>query len=739
MLPRMRQSGWLPFQVAILAVIVGLLVVTSFFLIGYADYSGQRSVDVLKREYFGQVANAAAREVLHLSERAARSLRAQRYRIEAGAYAMGDSLALARVLAGILQPSSDFQWASYAEEATGRFVGATRVGPDRLVLNVSAPNENRGVPREVYADSLEPYRRTPPLTEPYEPRTHEWYRHAAAAAPGTIVWMPPYTFAEGVKGVTAAIAAWDGSQRLLGVATLDLSLAGIEAYLGTIKLPAQGTVILFDRNGEPFAGAGGAGREAASRAVGAWARDGRGGIARDVRLGVVRVGGDDWAVGARSVTEEHGLAAIVGIAIPEHVFTDPVRARRRTSIIIALGAAAVAVLAGVLLSIRIARPLRAATGGLDRIARFELAPPGEDRSMLREIAKLQDAVSRVVASLVSFTRFAPEEVVREVIVSGQPAMLSGNRREVTTLFADLRGFTAFAERIPPEEVVAILNDHFDTLVALVARHGGFVVDFLGDSVFAVFGAPGHLTAHAERAVACAIDMQRARAGRNTENRQRGWPPLEMGVGIDTGSAVVGNMGAERRIKYGVVGHVVNSAARIETLTVGGQVLVSDATRRALADRLIVDGPFEVGGKGIEDTMRIWAALALRGETLRVLPDSVSDLETLPRPIDAHVRLIFGKQIDPHRHPARIHRLGAAGAEVESRAPLAVFGPLQLLLPPDPGESQPGPIDGKVIGISDENGRHTALMRFTGIGWDIREWIDAYARRARDRVTAGTGS
>jgi class 3 adenylate cyclase len=209
----------------------------------------------------------------------------------------------------------------------------------------------------------------------------------------------------------------------------------------------------------------------------------------------------------------------------------------------------------------------------------------------------------VTASLRSFSRYATEEIVREVVASGREAMLSGARREVSVLFSDLRGFTGFAERIRPEEVVAILNDHFGLLVGSIARHGGFVVDFLGDAVFTVFGAPRPDTYHVQHAVTCAIEMQRARTAQNEQNRAHGWPPLEMGVGIDTGAAVVGNMGSPRRIKYGVVGNIVNVAARIETFTVGGQVLVSDAIRQALGDRLVVDGPFEAEGKGVGATRR----------------------------------------------------------------------------------------------------------------------------------------
>jgi adenylate cyclase len=321
------------------------------------------------------------------------------------------------------------------------------------------------------------------------------------------------------------------------------------------------------------------------------------------------------------------------------------------------------------------------------------------------------------------------EIVRDIVLSGREAILSVERRDVTVLFSDLRGFTGFAERLRPEEVVAILNDHFELLVTTIARHRGFVVDFLGDAVFAVFGAPERIDDHVEQAVACAIEIQRARTVRNEANRARGWPPLEMGVGLDTGPAVVGNMGAERRIKYGVVGHIVNVAARIESFTVGGQALVSDAVGRALADRLVVDGPLEAEGKGVESVMMLWEVLALRGPRVLVLPSAIQDLAALARPLDASVRLFLGKQLDKTAHSARVHRLGAGGAELTSAAPLAVFGAVRVQLPGLGASGEADGVDGKVAAFSHRDGVPAAIVRFTGVGWEMRERIDDLARGA----------
>jgi len=500
-------------------------------------------------------------------------------------------------------------------------------------------------------------------------------------------------------------------------------------FLRSIKIGEHGVVVLFDTNGEPLAGASGPGLVAATRAVTSVPRVRRGAVVRHTE---VESGGERWDVVTRALSRGPGFQWTAVVAVPEQDFMGAVNANRRTAIAIALGGIALAILVGALLSTRMARSLGDATEALDRVARFDLERgPERRRSVLREIARLQDAVGRVTASLRSFTRYAPEEIVREVAVSGREAMLSGDKREVSALFCDLRGFTALAEHLPAEEVVAILNDHFDLLVDLISRHLGFVVDFLGDAVFAVFGAPQPDPTHAEQAVACAIEMQRARTARNEEMRARGWPPLEMGIGISTGPAVVGNMGALRRIKYGVVGSIVNVAARIESFTVGGQTLIGDFTRQVLGHQLVVDGPMEAEGKGLDAVIRIWEVLALRGEKMLVLPSPVRDLAELPAPLDASVRVFHGKQLDHQSHPVRLYRLGAGGAELESVAPLSVFGSLQMLLPL--GEhGEPEALDGKVIALSERDGALTALVRFTGIDWDIHDRLEALARGERGR-------
>ena len=419
------------------------------------------------------------------------------------------------------------------------------------------------------------------------------------------------------------------------------------------------------------------------------------------------------------------------ILTPTDDFVGPLKATSRQIVIMIAVLTVLELILIYALAQRLSRPIEGVSGQLRSMETLSFAAPPahEFKSRVREIAQLQDAVVRVRASLRSFARYAPEQTVREVAASGHETSLSADRREVTAVFCDLRGFTHIAEQLGPERVVAILNDHCDLLAGLVARHHGYVVDFLGDGLFAIFGAPEAREDHAGQAVACAIEMQLARERQNREFFGRGWPPLDMGIGINTGPAVVGNMGSERRTKYGVVGHPVNLAARIESFTVGGQVLVSESTRAALGDRLDAEGPLEAEAKGVAEPVRMWMVRRLEeaGRTL-VLPPAVADLVALASAIDVTLRPLRGKQIGTDSYPARLSKVSASGGELETECPLTVFDAVQVILPPQAGIA--AALDSKVITVMNKaTGQHTVCVRFGGLDWDVRAKLQALSDAA----------
>jgi len=241
-----------------------------------------------------------------------------------------------------------------------------------------------------------------------------------------------------------------------------------------------------------------------------------------------------------------------------------------------------------------------------------------------------------------FGRYLTDEVVHSLLETPEGLRFGGETRRVTILMSDLRGFSAMAERLGPEQVVGFLNHYLGAMAEVITRYQGTIDEFIGDAVLAIFGAPVTREDDAERAVACALEMQLAMAEVNAWCAQRGLPPVEMGIGVHSGLVVVGNIGSDRRAKYGVVGSTVNLAGRIESFTVGGQVLVSDATAAAVGPILQSRRTLPMEAKGIKGTITIHEVAGLAGRHNLILPADEPQWRTPGTAVAVRYSILEGK-------------------------------------------------------------------------------------------------
>lgn len=177
-------------------------------------------------------------------------------------------------------------------------------------------------------------------------------------------------------------------------------------------------------------------------------------------------------------------------------------------------------------------------------------------------------------------RFLSPEVV-EMVVANPDIRLGGVNQEVTVMFADIRGFTTMSETMEPGRVVEILNEYFTRVTDVIFDNGGTLDKYIGDAVMAVFGAPISKGNDAAAAVNSAMQIQRLLVELNRDAAAREWPELRVGIGINTGNAIAGNIGSPRRLDYTVVGDAVNTAQRLMTNAAGGQILISESTAKKL--------------------------------------------------------------------------------------------------------------------------------------------------------------
>jgi len=207
-----------------------------------------------------------------------------------------------------------------------------------------------------------------------------------------------------------------------------------------------------------------------------------------------------------------------------------------------------------------------------------------------------------------FSRFVPEHVVEEVLERTDGDLrLGGSRGVGTVMFTDIRGFTTFSETTDPQRVIELLNAYFGEMIDAVFEHDGTLVSYRGDGLLAVFGAPLPLDDHADRALAAAREMLEVRLPRF--NREQGLADgFRMGIGLNSGPFMSGNVGSARRLEYTVHGDTVNTGARIEAMCkeAGRPLLLSESTREALtgqAGELDFVGEFEVRGR--QSAVRLW--------------------------------------------------------------------------------------------------------------------------------------
>jgi class 3 adenylate cyclase len=200
-----------------------------------------------------------------------------------------------------------------------------------------------------------------------------------------------------------------------------------------------------------------------------------------------------------------------------------------------------------------------------------------------------------------FRTYMARDVATALLADPSQARLGGVVAEVTVLFADLRGFTPFSEQAPPERVVAMLNEYFGRAVPVLLAHGGSVTQFVGDAVMALFNAPTRQPDHALRAARAALGMQRAVEA--VAVQERGWPLFR--VGVNTGPAVVGNIGSAELRSFTAIGDTVNLAARLEELAEDGQVVIGPATYQAIADVAIAHPLEEIEIRGKRQPVAPW--------------------------------------------------------------------------------------------------------------------------------------
>ncbi len=211
----------------------------------------------------------------------------------------------------------------------------------------------------------------------------------------------------------------------------------------------------------------------------------------------------------------------------------------------------------------------------------------------------------------TFQKFVHKDIVDDLLKNPDKIKVGGEKKKVTILFADIRGFTPLSESLPPEEVVALLNQHFSNMLPIINKNGGVLDKFMGDAMMVTFGTPLPKDDDVFRAVKTGLMMQHMRRSLNEGRAKEGKGPIYMGVGINTGHVVAGNIGSAERMEYTVLGDVVNIASRIEGLSKDDVVITEDTYREVMNSIVISQEKEEISLKGKSRPVTIYRVLGIK--------------------------------------------------------------------------------------------------------------------------------
>jgi class 3 adenylate cyclase len=445
-----------------------------------------------------------------------------------------------------------------------------------------------------------------------------------------------------------------------------------------------------------------------------------------------------WISAFAPIVDRQGRAiAMLEVDYPLEIYFDRLRELDTTILEGSLAAALGALVLGLVFARHLTRPISRLTSAVGRVAGGDLSQPAIPVRSHDEVGRLTRAFNDMVEGLrqrdfirSAFGRYVSPEVAKALLESPDGLRLGGEKREITVLMSDLRGYTRFAEHGDPAGVMAVLNDYLGTMADIVIAHGGTINEFIGDAIFAVFGAPVEHADHAERAAATALAMQRAMRAMNESGTARGRPRFEMGIGLHTGEAVVGNIGSEQRTKYAVVGAAVNLAARVEGCTVGGQILMTTATAERLGDLAETGTPITAELKGLDAPVVLHELRGLAGRFAQRLDDDAAE-HTVDVTVSLTGAVIEGKHVRADGFGGTVRRLGRRRLDALLDTELAALTNVRVRLA-WPGAAAPSSdVYGKVTGHVIHEGERLTTIHLTSVDPRDETVIDRLVSNAQE--------
>lgn len=492
-----------------------------------------------------------------------------------------DPAILGRYLANELRTEPELSWISFGGAEDGRFIGATR-RDGKIIINMSVPRLRGGATTEwelTAAGQMIPVKVN--NTAPYDARAQSWFK--LGMSHDGVSWSQPYAFREGGYGITAVKQVRLPYQRAaLGVMTVDFSFHAIDQTLRVMSEESAGELLLALTIDQHLFITGRPGpvldhlKQQLSLA--------------DPTTGEISLS----AINNDLVAFKHPVKLVGDIHANLIYLVDSrltaygrVKAQTIRTVLASLVFLGLSILAALAISYSIARPIErigkwANNISFDNLGSVNVLP----HHWLRELDNSAAAFNRMIDRLnqeervrSTFGRYIPDELAKAITAGTVNIDLGGHESELTMLFTDVESFTATAETLPADQLIDVMNRYFELILAEIQAAEGMVIDFIGDGLFAVFGAPIARPDHRDMGIRCALRVVERTCALKETLAAEGITWGRTRMGLHSGRVIAGNVGGPGRQKYTALGDPVNATSRIESLNkqLGTRMLASAAT------------------------------------------------------------------------------------------------------------------------------------------------------------------
>ena len=455
----------------------------------------------------------------------------------------------------------------------------------------------------------------------YDPRERPWY--IGAKKTHKTFWTEPYIFFEnGLPGVTVAVPIYTENNKLIGVTAADITLDGLSEFLKEAELPPNGLAFITDAKKELLAFSG---TDEITRLENGKPRSL---IPSELKIPQLTDAFDAYTDrtcnyttyltnGKKYFTARLQFPGSFGknwsctILAPESDFTTQMKTMMARILYLSIGGLIIGILLTMLLAQKISKPIEALSQDVLKIRNLDLSSELKVHSHIHEIQSMSEAINAMKNSLKAFNLYLPSVLVKQLITSGEEIAIGGKEKELTLFFSDIKDFTSISENSPPRELMLRLADYFDAMTTTIEDERGTVDKFIGDAVMAFWGAPIADVTHSLRACKSALHCQKKISELNEHWAEQGLVPFHTRIGIHTGNAIVGNIGAKQRMNYTVLGDAVNLASRLEGVNkiYGTKIIISQATYLIVKEVFICRILDRIAVKGKNESVKIYELLA----------------------------------------------------------------------------------------------------------------------------------